>query len=115
MSRLADRVRETTSTTGTGNITLSGAVTAFETFSANFVVNGPSFNYCIQGQGTSEWEIGRGYLSGSTTLVRDLVYGSSNSDTLVSFSAGTKDVFCSVSARDVVGKGLTIALRCNLA
>lgn len=109
MGRLADRVRETTTSTGTGNITLAGAVTGFETFSTNFVVSGPEFTYCIQGQGTAEWEMGSGYLSGSTTLVRSQVYSSSNSNSLVSFSAGTKDVFCTVAVKNIMTIGLTYA------
>ena len=115
MGRFADRVRETTTDTGTGDITLDGAVSSFETFSANFVVNGPEFTYCIQGQTTSEWEVGSGYLSASTTLVRDMVYKSSNSDALVSFSAGTKDVFCTISSRDAAYLGRLIAMRMGLA
>lgn len=97
------RVKDTTTTTGTGNITLAGsAPTGFQTFNTAFGV-GPSLAYAIVLQSGSEWEEGYGHLSGSTTLVRDRVTASSNSGSLVSFSAGTKDVFCtwdSVSARN---------------
>ena len=93
-----DRVKETSTTTGTGNVTLAGAATGFETFNTAFGV-GPFFNYAIQLQSGSEWEVGIGHLSGSTTLVRDQVEQSSNSDALVSFSAGTKDVFCTYGGR----------------
>ncbi len=98
MSWFADRVKETTTTTGTGNITLAGAVTQFETFTANFATN-DNFYYAIVGQTGTEWEVGRGHLSGATTLVRDAVLASSNSNSLVSFAAGTKDVFVTLPAR----------------
>lgn len=94
---LADRVRETTTTTGTGTVTLAGAVTGFQSFSA--IGNGNTTYYCISGQGTSEWEVGVGtYTSSGTTLARTTVLSSSNSGSLVSFSAGVKDVFVTYPA-----------------
>jgi hypothetical protein len=94
---LADRVRETTTTTGTGTLTLAGAVLGFQTFSA--IGNGNTTYYAIAGQGTSEWEVGIGtYTSSGTTLSRTTVLASSNSGSLVNFSAGTKDVFCDYPA-----------------
>lgn len=100
---LADRVRETTTTTGTGTVTLAGAVTGFQTFAA--IGNGNITYYTIAGQGTSEWEVGIGtYTASGTTLSRDTVLASSNSGSLVNFSAGTKDVFCDYPAgRAVIG------------
>jgi hypothetical protein len=100
---LADRVRETTTTTGTGSVTLAGAVTGFQTFAA--IGNGNITYYTIAGQGTSEWEVGIGtYTASGTTLSRDTVLASSNSGSLVNFSAGTKDVFCDYPAgRAVIG------------
>lgn len=100
---LADRVRETTTTTGTGTVTLAGAVTGFQSFSA--IGNANTTYYTIAGQGTAEWEVGIGtYTSSGTTLSRDTVLASSNSGSLVNFSAGTKDVFCDYPAkRAVVG------------
>lgn len=97
MTAIADRVKETATTTGTGDFTLAGAVSQFVAFSTRFAL-GDYFNYAIIGQSGTEWEVGRGKLSGSSTLVRDVVRASSNSDALVSFSAGTKDVFCTASA-----------------
>jgi len=90
---LADRVRDTTTTTSTGTITLSGtAPTGFQDFSV--IGNGNTTYYTIAGQGTSEWEVGIGtYASSGTTLARTTVLSSSNSGSLVNFSAGTKDVF----------------------
>lgn len=89
---LADRVKETTTTTGTGTVTLAGASTGFQSFSA--IGNGNSTYYTIAGQTSSEWEVGIGtYTSSGTTLSRTTVLSSSNSGSLVNFSAGTKDVF----------------------
>lgn len=100
---LADRTRETTTTVGTGTVTLAGAVTGYQSFAA--VGNGNTTYYTIAGQGTSEWEVGIGtYTSSGTTLSRDTVLASSNSGSLVSFSAGTKDVWVDYPAgRSVVG------------
>ena len=90
---IADRVKDSTTTAGTGTITLSGtAPTGFQNFSV--IGNGNTTYYCIAGQGTSEWEVGVGtYTSSGTTLARTTVLSSSNSGSLVNFSAGTKDVF----------------------
>jgi len=100
---LADRVRETTTTTGTGTVTLAGAVTGFQSFAV--VGDGNTTYYTIAGQGTAEWEVGIGtYTSSGTTLARTTVLASSNSGSLVSFSAGTKDVFVTYPAgRSVYG------------
>jgi hypothetical protein len=90
-----DRVKETTTTTGTGTITLAGAVTGFQSFSA--IGNGNTTFYTIAGN--DEWEVGIGtYTSSGTTLSRDTVLSSSNSGSLVNFSAGTKDVFVTYPA-----------------
>jgi len=96
---LADRVQETTTTTGTGTVTLAGAVSGFQTFAA--VGNGNSTYYTIAGG--AEWEVGIGtYTSSGTTLSRTTVISSSNSGSLVSFSAGSKNVFVTYpSARAV--------------
>lgn len=95
---LADRVRETTTTTGQGTVTLAGAVTGFQSFSA--VGNGNTTYYAIVGQNSSEWEVGIGtYTSSGTTLSRDTVLSSSaGGTTKTTFSAGTKDVFVTYPA-----------------
>lgn len=97
-----DRVKETTTTTGVGDIELLGAVTQFQSFSnrADFL-SGVPFDYVIAGQSGAEWETGRGHLRNATTLVRDAVAESSNDDALVNFSAGIKDVFCTLIAESV--------------
>lgn len=112
MPAFKDRVRDTTTTTGTGNVTLSGtAPTGLVDFNAAFGTNVP-FYYTIQGQSGSEWETGEGYLSASTTLVRDRVIASSNSGAAVNFSAGTKDVFCDAIAESFNAQpGVAMMLR----
>lgn len=89
---LADRVKETTTTTGTGSVTLLGASTGYQSFAV--VGNGNTTYYCIAGQGTAEWEVGIGtYSTTGPVLARTTILASSNSGSAVSFSAGTKDVF----------------------
>ena len=86
-----DHIEENTTTTGTGDITLSGATTGNTTFTYRYSDSAnDAFTYAING--VTEWETGIGHLSSSSTLVRDQVFLSSNSDNLVSFSAGTKTV-----------------------
>jgi len=94
---LADRVKETTTTTGTGTVTLLGASTGFQSFSAIGDTN--TTYYTIASQSGSEWEVGIGtYTSSGTTLARTTVISSSNAGALVNFSAGTKDVFVTYPA-----------------
>lgn len=89
---LKDRVKETSVSTGTGAIALDGATGAYQTFST--IGNGNTTYYCIAGQTTNEWEVGIGtYTTATDTLSRDTILASSNSNTIVTFSAGTKDVF----------------------
>lgn len=92
---VADRVKETTTTTGTGTITLAGAVSQFEAFSTTYTTS-DKVPYAIVGQTGTEWETGYGTLTSATTLTRDTVVSSSNANSLVSFSAGTKDVFATL-------------------
>ena len=94
-----DRVQETTTTTGTGTITLAGAVSGFQSFSA--IGNGNTTYYAIVLG--SEWEVGLGtYTSSGTTLSRDTILESSNGGTAVNFSAGTKNVFVTYPAEEAV-------------
>jgi hypothetical protein len=105
---LADRVKETTTTTGTGTITLLGASTGYQSFAA--VGNANTTYYTIAGQTTSEWEVGIGtYTASGTTLSRDTILSSSNAGSAVTFSAGTKDVFVTYPAgRSVYVNGTTV-------
>lgn len=96
---LADRVKDTTTTTGTGTVTLSGtAPTGFQNFSV--IGNGNTTYYTISGG--SQWEVGIGtYSSTGPTLARTTVLSSSNSDAPVDFSAGVKDVFVTLPSERV--------------
>lgn len=108
----ADRVKETATTTGAGAITLAGAVAQFQTFASQFALN-QNLYYAIAGQTGTEWEVGKGYLSASATLVRNTVTASSNANALVNFSAGTKDVFVTLAAAAEnrnISKGQALAL-----
>lgn len=96
-----DRVMETSTSTGTGNFTLAGAVTGFVDFDS-VMANGDICNYLIEavnasGVPTGEWETGTGTFNDTDTLVRTSVSRSSNSNALVNFSAGTKRVSLTAS------------------
>ena len=93
---LDDRVRETSATTGTGTLDLDGAVSGFQTFVAG-IGNTNTTHYAIVNRDAAEWETGLGTITDAApdTLARTTVYASSNADSAVNFSAGTKDVFCS--------------------
>ena len=97
-----NRVRELTSTTGTGAVTLGGAVGGFQTFAAG-IGNSNTTYYAISINSESEWEVGLGTLNGdSSTLTRTTVLESSNSDSAVDFSAGSKEVFCTLPSEKAV-------------
>jgi len=98
---LSDRVQETTTTAGTGTITLAGAVTGYQSFAV--IGNGNTTYYCIAGLGTNEWEVGIGtYSSAGTTLARTTILASSNGGSVVTFSAGSKSVFVTYPAEKSV-------------
>ena len=97
-----DRVKETTTTTGTGAVAFGGAVTGFETFAAG-VGNSNTTYYAIVHQTANEFEVGLGTLDGdSSDLTRTTVISSSNSDSAVDIAAGTKDVFCTIPASKLI-------------
>ncbi len=94
MHLVKDRVKQTTTTTGTGTVALSGTVSGFQTFAQAFS-SGAVVYYCIA-DGTN-WEVGTGtYTTGS--LSRDTILASSNSDAAVSWGVGTKDIFVTMPA-----------------
>lgn len=96
MPYFADRTKETTTSTGTGAITLSGvAADGFQTFAVGLGSGSRRTSYCIVGG--AEWEVGKGVFNGTTGLTREIVRSSSNADALVNFSAGTKEVFVTSS------------------
>lgn len=101
-----DRVKQTTTTTGTGTISLSGTETGFETFVAG-IGDGVQTYYAIVHDGTSDFEVGTGTVTdaGTDTLSRPsnaTVISSSNSDNLVDFGAGSKTVFCTLPAKKTI-------------
>jgi hypothetical protein len=100
---LKDRVKETSTTTGTGTLTLGGAAAGFQSFSV--IGDGNTTYYAIVDSATGDWEVGLGtYTSSGTTLARSVVLESSNSGSAVNFSSNAKDVFVTYPAeRAVVG------------
>lgn len=98
---LKDRVQETTSITGTGTLTLLGAVLGFQSFLV--IGNANTTYYAIVDEASSAWEVGVGtYTASGTTLSRDTVLESSIGGGLVNFAAGTKSVFCTYPAEKSV-------------
>jgi hypothetical protein len=96
---LADRVKETTTTAGTGTVTLLGASTGYQSFAV--IGDANTTYYTIASQSGSEWEVGIGtYTSSGTTLARTTVLSNSSATqpSALNFSAGTKDVFVSYPA-----------------
>ena len=92
MPAIKELVHETSTSTGTGNFTVT-SVFGKQTFNQAFATGGSdTFDYYISNRSANEWEMGTGSLSDSTTLVRDTVIASSNADAAVSFGAGTKDI-----------------------
>ena len=90
---LKDRVQETSTTAGTGTLTLAGAIAGFQAFSA--IGNGNTTYYSIVDSTAGTWEVGIGtYTASGTTLSRDTVLASSNGGSLVSFTSAAKSVFC---------------------
>lgn len=108
----ADRVKDTTTSTGTGAITVANsAPTGYQTFASAYGANSTSVEYSIVGG--AEWENVRGIFNGTTGLTRESVISSSNAGALVDFSAGTKDVFIALTttaaAAGRIGRSLALA------
>ena len=98
MPLLADRVLESTTTTGTGTFALGGALTGYRTFNSSFS-NGNVVYYTAD-NGSGQWEVGYGTV-GTGTLSRDVVLKSSNANAKVVFSAGAKRLFCTAPAQQL--------------
>ena len=89
---LKDRVKESTTTTGTGTLTLLGPTVGYQAFSV--IGDGNTCYYAISAVGSSEWEVGVGtYTSSGTTLSRDTILESSTGGGAIDLSAGVKDVY----------------------
>ena len=96
-----DRVKETSTTIGTGNFTLAGVSQGFESFASGIGVGNTTY-YAIVQAGSNNFEVGLGTLSATSTLQRTTPISSSNSDNAVNFSAGDKDVFCTIPATKTI-------------
>jgi hypothetical protein len=99
-----DRVKVNSTATGNSQSTFAinnSVLTGFETFASGIGVGNTTY-YCIFNQGTNEFEIGLGTLSSTTNLQRTTIISSSNSDAVVDFQSGTKDVFCTLPASKAV-------------
>ena len=115
MALYADRVKDSTSITGTGAITLSGtaATGGYQTFAGAFGSTPQTVAYCIADRVGTNWEIGTGVFNGTTSLTRSTVLSSSNSGALVNFTAGTKDVFCTAPAAYLLPAGANTQIQYN--
>tara|TARA_R110002020_G_scaffold413732_1_gene623312 strand:- start:13 stop:402 length:390 start_codon:yes stop_codon:yes gene_type:complete len=99
-----DRVKVNSTATGNSQTTFAinnTVLTGFETFATGIGVGNTTY-YCIFNQGTNEFEVGLGTLSSTTNLQRTTILSSSNSDSVVDFNPGTKDVFCTLPASKAV-------------
>lgn len=103
MPNLYDRVFETSSTTGTGSISLLGQRTGYQSFLSVISVGNQSY-YCIENPNTDQWEVGIGIVS-TTGVTRSSIISSSSGNSLVNFSSGTKNVFLPLSASVAVYTG----------
>ena len=111
---LNDRVKQTSTTTGTGTFSLTGTEVGFETFVTGIGDNNSTF-YAISRDGSSEFEVGIGTVTDAATdtLSRDTVISSSNSDNKVDFGVGTKTVFCTYPAKRAPSAGMTASTYVN--
>jgi hypothetical protein len=109
---IKDRVKEITTTTGTGDVSLAGASATFDTFQS-VMSNGDTTFYAIvhTASGTDEWEVGVGTWNTGNTLTRTTVYAGSNGTSAVNFSSGNKDIFMTYPASKaaVAGEDVTFA------
>ena len=103
-----DRVKETSTTTGTGTLNLAGAEQGYESFVSGIGTTNTTF-YAIENNSAGEFEVGIGTVTDTSpdTLSRDTVLSSSNSDSKVDFSAGTKNVFCTLPASRTMSPSMT--------
>ena len=103
-----DRVKETSTTTGTGTLNLAGAEQGYESFVSGIGTTNTTF-YAIENNSAGEFEVGIGTVTDASpdTLSRDTIISSSNSDSAVNLSSGTKDVFCTYPASRAPSASMT--------
>lgn len=110
-----DRVKETSATTGTGALTLAGAVSQFQSFSSRFS-NGDTFYYCAADQSGTQWETGLGtYNSAGNTISRTAIYESTNSDAVVNFTSGALYVFVVYPASKFISSNVAVGSAVSLS
>ena len=120
--KLADRVKETTTTAGSGTVTLLGAESGFQSFGSGVLNGNKTFYTIIDGSG---WEVGIGQVAtgASDTLTRDTILDSSNSNNALNLSGGAATVFSTYPAdksvhldeNGVLSKTVDISSETNLA
>ena len=105
---LNDRVKETSTTTGTGTFSLAGAEVGFESFVSGIGTTNSTF-YAISNDGKNEFEVGIGTVTDASpdTLSRTTIISSTNSDNAVNFTSGTKTVFCTYPAKRAPSASMT--------
>jgi len=105
---LNDRVKETSTTTGTGTFSLAGAEVGFESFVSGIGTTNSTF-YAISNDGKNEYEVGIGTVTDASpdTLSRTTIISSTNSDNAVNFTSGTKTVFCTYPAKRAPSASMT--------
>ena len=105
---LNDRVKQTSTTTGTGAFSLTGTETGFETFVTGIGDTNSTF-YAISNDGKNEFEVGIGTVTDASpdTLSRTTIISSTNSDNAVNFTSGTKTVFCTYPAKRAPSASMT--------
>ncbi len=107
MAEYKDSVKDQTTTTGTGTLTIAGVAPAGARTMASAHTNGATVRYRINTADQSQWEVGQGVWN-PPTLSRDIVYASSNAGALVNFTSGTKAVITGLTAADMVMPGLVL-------
>lgn len=106
---LKDRVKETSTTAGTGALTLAGAASGYQSFSV--IGDGNTTYYTIVDSTANTWEVGIGtYTASGTTLSRDTILESSSGGSAVSFASNSKDVFVTYPAEKAVATDATQTL-----
>jgi len=109
MPKVFERVKQTSTSTGTGAVTVSGSYTGFQDFSDVYSV-GDTLYYVIAAESGGDWEAGIGTYSAANTIQRDTVYESSNNGNKTNFAVGDKTVFVSYPAARSITSDQTVAL-----
>ena len=107
-----DRVMESTTTSGTGSLTLAGAVAGYQSFASAFADQTDVYYVIVDG--SNNWEVGIGTFSVSGALTRTTVLSSSNSNTLVSFTGAGQTVWCDHPASAIADLGMTVAFSMHM-